>query len=66
VTNPNSLLHHLRDLAGVPPGGEVGDGELLDRFIAARDEARSPPSSIGTAAWSGTSAAARWATARRR
>ena len=30
--------YHLRDLAGAPPGEEIGDGELLDRFIAARDE----------------------------
>jgi RNA polymerase sigma-70 factor (ECF subfamily) len=32
------LLQRLRHLIGVPPGGEITDGQLLERFIAERDE----------------------------
>jgi Sigma-70 region 2 len=35
----NSVLHRLRQVAERPDGARPTDGDLLDRFVARRDEA---------------------------
>jgi RNA polymerase sigma-70 factor (ECF subfamily) len=35
----SSVLHYLQKVAGSPGAGELDDDQLLDRFIAARDDA---------------------------
>src|SRR5262245_17557147 len=36
---PNSLLRHIRWMAGLPADGGGADGHLLERFVTQRDEA---------------------------
>ena len=38
ATNLSKVLEHLHQILA-PPGGDLTDGQLLTRFVAARDEA---------------------------
>jgi RNA polymerase sigma factor (sigma-70 family) len=37
-TAPNPFLHHIRHLIGIDPAAGLTDGQLLERFLANRDE----------------------------
>jgi RNA polymerase sigma factor (sigma-70 family) len=39
ATHPNPLLHHIRHLIGSVPAAAMTDSQLLERFLAHRDEA---------------------------
>src|SRR6516225_8053981 len=39
ATHPNPLLHHIRHLIGSVPAAALTDSQLLERFLAHRDEA---------------------------
>jgi RNA polymerase sigma factor (sigma-70 family) len=36
--SPGHLLQRLRHLVGVPPGAEITDGQLLERYVAHRED----------------------------
>ncbi|HEX5269874.1 MAG TPA: sigma-70 family RNA polymerase sigma factor, partial [Gemmataceae bacterium] len=37
--HPNPFVHHLRRLIGSAPAAALADGQLVERFLAHRDEA---------------------------
>jgi RNA polymerase sigma factor (sigma-70 family) len=37
-SHPNPFLHHVRHLIGMDPAAGLSDGQLLERFLAERDE----------------------------